>query len=202
MSAADCNLDLFENPARVPDGFLYRENFLSETEERELIQKIQGVELSAFRYYQFTGKRRTVSFGWQYEFGRSAIATSPEMPEFLLPLRKRAGKFFGIDPAGLAQASIIEYSVGSPIGWHRDVPYFGVIVGISLGSACRMRFRKSQRASSKEAKRDENLSIDLQPRSIYFMNGASRGIWQHSIPPVKELRYAIMMRTLRSKTSG
>ena len=201
MSATSGNLDLFANPARVPDGFLYRENFLSDSEEQELIQKIQGVELSAFRYYQFTGKRRTVSFGWQYEFGKSALATAPEMPAFLFPLRRRAGEIFAIDPACLTQASIIEYSVGSPIGWHRDVPYFGMIVGISLGSACRMRFRKSQRASSKESKRAENLSIDLRPRSIYFMSGASRETWQHSIPPVKELRYAIMMRTLRGKPS-
>jgi alkylated DNA repair dioxygenase AlkB len=29
------------------------------------------------------------------------------------------------------------------------------------------------------------------------MSGASRELWQHSIPPVKELRYAIMMRTIR-----
>src|SRR5262245_38647457 len=114
MCAVDGNLDLFENTPRVPDGFLYCENFIGEAEEKELIQKIQGVELLPFRYYQFTGKRRTVSFGWQYEFGKSAIATAPEIPEFLSPLRRRAGEFFGIDPAALAQASIIEYSVGSP----------------------------------------------------------------------------------------
>lgn len=201
MSTAGGNLDLFENTAPVPDGFLYCENFLAEAEEKDLIGKIQGVQLSPFRYYRFTGKRRTASFGWQYEFGQSAIAVAPEMPEFLFPLRRRAGQFFGIDPAALAQASIIEYSVGSPIGWHRDVPYFGGVVGISLGSACRMRFRKSQRPSSAASTRGEMLSIDLKPRSIYFMSGASRDSWQHSIPPVKELRYAIMMRTLRSKTS-
>lgn len=201
MGTAGGNLDLFENSTPVPDGFLYRENFLSEAEEGELIRKIQGVEFSPFRYYQFTGKRRTASFGWQYEFGRSAIAIAPEMPEFLFPLRRRAAETFAVDPAALAQASIIEYAVGSPIGWHRDVPYFGVIVGISLGSACRMRFRKFQRGSSRGSKRDEALSIHLKPRSIYFMNGASRETWQHSIPPVKELRYAIMMRTLRNKSS-
>jgi alkylated DNA repair dioxygenase AlkB len=46
--------------------------------------------------------------------------------------------------------------------------------------------------------RGEILSIELQPRSIYLMSGASREIWQHSIPPVKELRYSIIMRTLRA----
>ena len=129
----------------------------------------------------------------------SEITTAPDMPEFLLPVRTRAGNFFNIEPNSLIQSSIIEYSTGSPIGWHRDIPHFGIVVGISLGAACRMRFRKYNRARSKALNRDELLSIELQPRSIYLMSGPSRESWQHSIPPVKELRYSIMMRTLRAK---
>jgi alkylated DNA repair dioxygenase AlkB len=191
---------LFEVSAKVPDGFIYQENFLSESEERELIREIQTLHLTPFKYYQFTGKRRTASFGWQYEFGSSEITTAPDVPEFVLPIRTRVGNFFGIDPNSLVQASIIEYSIGSPIGWHRDIPHFGVVLGISLGAPCRMRFRKYSRARSKTSKRDEILSIELQPRSIYLMSGPSRESWQHSIPPVKALRYSIMMRTLRAKS--
>jgi alkylated DNA repair dioxygenase AlkB len=191
---------LFDVAAKVPDGFIYHPNFLSAAEEQELIQEIQKLHLVPFKYYQFTGKRRTASFGWQYEFGASEITTAPEIPAFLLGVRTRAGTLFNMDPNRLVQASIIEYSTGSPIGWHRDIPYFGVVVGISLGAACRMRFRKYNRARSKNLRRDEILSIELQPRAIYLMSGASREMWQHSIPPVKELRYAIMMRTLRAKS--
>ena len=191
-------LGLFEVPARVPDGFIYHQNFVSEAEEHELIREIQELHLTPFKYYQFTGKRRTASFGWQYEFGKSEITTAPDMPAFLLPVRTRAGKLFNIEPNSLAQTSIIEYSTGSPIGWHRDIPHFGLVVGISLGASCRMRFRKYDRRS-KNVSRDEILSGELQPRSIYLMSGASREIWQHSIPPVKELRYAIMLRTLRAQ---
>ena len=190
---------LFEASAKVPDGFVYREDFISESGEHELIGEIQKLQLTPFKYYQFTGKRRTLSFGWEYEFGKSDIRTAPDIPAFLLPVRTRAGKLFNIDPNSLIQASIIEYSTGSPIGWHRDIPHFGVVVGISLGAACRMRFRKYSRGRTKKINRDEILSIELQPRSIYLMSGASREMWQHSIPPVKELRYAIMMRTLRAK---
>ena len=190
---------LFEVSAKVPDGFIYHQNFISEAEEQELIREIQSVRLTSFKYYQFTGKRRIASFGWQYEFGTSEITTAPDMPAFLLPVRTRAGNFFNIDPKSLVQTSIIEYSTGSPIGWHRDIPYFGVVVGISLGAACRMRFRKYNRVRSRSLKRDEILSIELQPRSIYLMSGASRELCQHSIPPVKDLRYSIMMRTLRAK---
>jgi alkylated DNA repair dioxygenase AlkB len=204
MPGANSDPSLFEVTAKVPDGFVCRENFISEAEEGELIREIQKLQLTPFKYYQFTGKRRTASFGWQYEFGASEITTAPNLPAFLLPFRTRAGAFFNIDPNSLAQASIIEYSIGSPIGWHRDVPHFGVVVGISLGAACRLRFRKSHRGRSKNSSRDEVLSIELQPRSIYLMSGASREIWQHSIPPVKELRYSIMMRTLhtRSRVGG
>jgi len=191
---------LFDVAAKVPDGFIYHPNFLSAAEEQELIREIQKLHLVPFKYYQFTGKRRTASFGWQYEFGASEITTAPEIPAFLLGVRTRAGTLFNMDPNRLVQASIIEYSTGSPIGWHRDIPYFGVVFGISLGAACRMRFRKYNRARSKNLRRDEILSIELQPRAIYLMSGASREMWQHSIPPVKELRYAIMMRTLRGKS--
>ena len=199
MPDANGDLTLFDASAQVPDGFVYRENFISEAEEQELIQEIQKVHLEPFKYYQFTGKRRTASFGWQYQFGASEVTAAPELPPFLLSVRKRAGNVFNIDPNTLIQASIIEYSTGSPIGWHRDIPHFGVVIGISLGAACRMRFRKYSRVRTKQLTRDEVLSIELQPRSIYLMSGASRESWQHSIPPVKQLRHAIMMRTLRAK---
>ena len=198
MAGVNRDPSLFEVSPKVPDGFIYHPNFLSQTEEKELIREIQEIHLTPFKYYQFIGKRRTASFGWQYEFGQSEITTAPEIPAFLLPVRTRAGNLFNIDPNNLAQTTIIEYSTGSPIGWHRDIPQFGVVVGISLGAVCRMRFRKYSRARSKNLKRDEILSMELQPRSIYLMSGASRKTWQHSIPPVKDLRYAIMMRTLRA----
>jgi alkylated DNA repair dioxygenase AlkB len=202
MPTVNRNPNLFEVPAKAPEGFFYHQNFVSDAEEHELIREIQKINLTPFKYYQFTGKRRTASFGWQYEFGDSEIRTAAEIPEFLLPIRTRAANLFNIDPHSLVQVTVIEYSIGSPIGWHRDIPQFGVVVGISLGARCRMKFRKYQRGRSKISTRDEVLSIELQPRSIYLMSGPSRESWQHSIPPVKELRYAIMMRTLRIGNSN
>jgi alkylated DNA repair dioxygenase AlkB len=191
------DLKLWADTTKVPDGFLYHENFITAAEEQELTVQIEQLPLEPFQYYQFTGKRRTASFGWQYQFGTNQIATAPDIPSFLVPVRDRVGSLFSIDPGALAQVSIIEYSVGSPIGWHRDVPYFGVVAGISLGAACRMRFRRRQGSRSKKFDRKDVLSIDLAPRSVYLMSGASRDLWQHSIPPVKDLRYSIMMRTVR-----
>ena len=92
MPRVNTDPSLFEVPARVPDGFIYRQNFIPEAEEHELIREIEELHLTPFKYYQFTGKRRTASFGWQYEFGKSEITTAPDMPAFLLPVRTRAGK--------------------------------------------------------------------------------------------------------------
>ena len=112
MPRVNGDLSLFEGQAKIPDGFFYRENFISEAEEQELIREIQKLHLTPFKYYQFTGKRRTASFGWQYEFGASEITTAPDMPAFLLPVRTRAGTLFNIAPNSLIQTSIIEYSTG------------------------------------------------------------------------------------------
>lgn len=199
MAGAGGDLDLFEAAAKLPDGFIYHPDFIAAAEEQELIGEIRKLHLTPFRYYHFTGKRRTISFGWQYEFGSSGVTRAPDVPTFLRSLRTRAGTRFNIDPNSLMQTSIIEYPTGAPIGWHRDIPDFGVVLGISLGAACRMRFRNYRRVRSKQPARDEIMSIELQPRSIYLMSGASREVWQHSIPPVQDLRYAIMMRTLRAK---
>jgi len=195
---SESDLSLFELSTNVPEGFFYKRNFVSATEEQELIKQIQKLSLVSFKYYQFTGKRRTASFGWQYEFGRDEITRASDMPEFLMQLRERAGKLFEIDADSLVQASIVEYPVGAPIGWHRDIPQFGIIIGVSLGAACRMRLREYRRRGPKASRRADGMSIELQPRSIYLMSGPSRQLWQHSIPPVKELRYSIVMRTLRS----
>jgi alkylated DNA repair dioxygenase AlkB len=62
-----------------------------------------------------------------------------------------------------------------------------------------MRFRKYRRTGEKNRNRDEVLSVELLPRSVYLLSDAARETWQHSIPPVKEFRYAIMIRTMRGK---
>src|SRR5215831_10007211 len=138
MSQGSSDPNLFEISPNVPDGFIYRPDFLSPADERQLIGQIQQLHLTPFKYYQFTGKRRTVSFGWQYEFGGSEITQAADPPAFIALLRTRAGNVFNIEPVSLVQTTVIEYSTGSPIGWHRDILHFGIVIGISLGAACRM----------------------------------------------------------------
>jgi alkylated DNA repair dioxygenase AlkB len=44
-------------------------------------------------------------------------------------------------PDEIVQAMVTEYSEGTPIGSHRDSPQFGIIIGISLRSSCRLRLK-------------------------------------------------------------
>jgi alkylated DNA repair dioxygenase AlkB len=85
---------------------------------------------------------------------------------------------------------VSEYSAGAGIGWHKDKPEFGIIVGVSLLAPATMRFRKAQGRSWKR------VSRTLKPRSIYILSGEARTDWEHSIPPLDALRYSITFRTL------
>ena len=198
----------FSDPSQLPEGFLYRENFLSETEETDLVRIFGGLDFAAYDYHGYQAKRRVARYGVNYDIntGQANQGARP-IPEFLLGIRDRAAHFAGVPPGDLAQAMVSEYSTGTPIGWHRDAPQFGVIIGISLASACRMRlkpylFRGKSRAGSPGTTPGKSpgklLSLRLEPRSIYVMKGEARSAWQHSIPAVDQLRYSITFRTLRS----
>jgi alkylated DNA repair dioxygenase AlkB len=42
------------------------------------------------------------------------------------------------------------------------------------------------------------VELVLAPRSAYVMQGEIRWQWQHHIPPTRQLRYSITLRTLRN----
>ncbi|HEU5273043.1 MAG TPA: alpha-ketoglutarate-dependent dioxygenase AlkB, partial [Xanthobacteraceae bacterium] len=102
----------------------------------------------------------------------------------------RAARFAGLDSSALEHALLIEYGPGAAIGWHRDRPQFGDVIGISLLSPCTFRLRR--RGGAKWERR----SIAAEPRSAYLLRGPSRTEWEHSIPPLETLRYSITFRTL------
>jgi alkylated DNA repair dioxygenase AlkB len=86
---------------------------------------------------------------------------------------------------------IAEYRPETPLGWHRDVPEFEEVFGVSLLGHARMRFRPWPPASGQRA----TFRIDLEPRSGYMIRDAARWQWQHAVSPTRELRYSITFRT-------
>lgn len=176
--------------SNLPDGFFYQPDFLTEADEAKLLSHITVLNLETFDFHGYKAKRRIVEFGWDYDFGSRRATKGNPFPEFLVSVQNRAADLIGIPAENIVEAVVTEYPPGAPIGWHRDVPQFERIIGISILGSCRMRLRPYKGEG-------KTVSIDLDPRSIYVMSGAARWNFQHSIPPVKSLRYSITFRTLR-----
>jgi alkylated DNA repair dioxygenase AlkB len=173
-----------------PPGFRYEEDILTEEEEQALAASLAQLDIKPFEFHGHTGNRRVVSFGLDYDFERRSVTPAPDMPAFLTDLLLRAAAFARCEPDAIRQVGINEYRAGAGVGWHKDKPQFGIVVGVSLLAPATMRFRKPEGA------RWARISHQLKPRSIYLLSGEARTAWEHSIPPVESLRYSINFRTL------
>jgi alkylated DNA repair dioxygenase AlkB len=190
MSGQD---DLFGGAGPLlPPGMRYEQEFLSQDEEAGLVARIEQLPLAPMKYQQYTALRRVVSYGGSYDFSAQKLEAAQPLPDWLQPLRLRAGQWAGIAPEAFTQALVAEYRPGTPLGWHRDVPDFEDIVGISLGNEAVMRFRPYPHETGKKA---DVRKVIVAPRSIYLLRGAARWGWQHNVSPTKALRYSITLRT-------
>ncbi len=180
----------------LPPGMEYRPDFITLADEQALIDLIRALPLAQAKYQQYTARRRTVNFGAGYDFSHQQTTSAPPLPAAFHWLRTRVADWAQLDPELFVQALVSEYQVGTPLGWHRDVPDYEVIVGISLAGTARLRMRPYP--WSPERKR-EIIAVELEPRSAYILRGAARWGWQHQVPPTKMLRYSITFRTTRSR---
>jgi alkylated DNA repair dioxygenase AlkB len=186
--------ELFAAARGLPDGLAYQPELLTVDEERALVATIERLPLRDARYKAFTAKRRIVSFGTGYDFDGNRLVEAPPLPAFLMPLRDRVATLSGVPRTALSHGLVSEYRPGTALGWHRDVPNFELVVGVSLGTPTRMRFRPYP---LRKDRRDGVFVLVLAPRSLYVLRDDARWRWQHSIPPTKGLRYSITFRTLR-----
>ena len=183
--------DLFDRT--ILPGLAQANAAVSESEEQALIASIDTVELSPFRFHGWLGKRLTASFGWQYDYESAGFGPAEPMPDWLLPLRERAAQFAGVSFGDLMQVSLIRYDPGAGIGWHRDRPVFGHVIGISLGAPATMRFRRRRPGGF------DRFAAELARRSIYHLDGEARHLWEHSIAPMTTTRWSITFRSLSEK---
>jgi alkylated DNA repair dioxygenase AlkB len=180
------------NSQTLPEGFVYQSGFLSAGEEAALLREFANLDFQPFHFQGYTARRRIVSYGFEYDFSSRQASATHAIPGFLAPIQERAAGWAGLQAQQIVEAIITEYPAGAPIGWHRDVPQFEIIIGISLAGSCRMRFKPYRKEGG-------IASLTLEPRSIYAMRGAARWNYQHSIPAVTELRYSVTFRTPRAK---
>lgn len=180
---------LFADKPLAPEGLRYAAEFISPEVEKQLIAQIAVLPLQPFQFGQYEGKRRVASFGYRYDYTLRRLQQAEPIPPWLQSIIAEVEKFGG-PPTEIAQILCTEYDTGVGIGWHRDKPQFDRVFGLSLGSPCKFRFRRP--AGSKW----ERFTLQAEPRSIYMMSGASRSVWEHSIPAVEAPRYSITFRTM------
>lgn len=192
---------LFETEATLENGLWYRPDFITPDEEEALLVWIGALDMRIAKsgpqearpgsgdqtFYK--AKRRHAGFGWGYDFARERFVPGPPLPPFLGRFARRIEKWLDLGRGRVVEALVNEYQPGTGLGWHKDKEPFRHIVGLSLGGWVTMRFRPY--ASPKEA-----VGIELEPRSIYVMQGAVRDDWQHSVAPARTLRYSVTFRTL------
>ena len=185
-------LSLFETTA--PQGLVFQPDFLTDVEEQRLLEHVERLEFREIVLRGQPARRTARHFGLDYDYDqRVQLDEAEQMPEWLLELRNRCGVLAGFAPEMLVEALVQRYPEGAPIGWHRDAPPFGLVVGVSLASSARLRFRRPS------AGHWTTWELDLPPRSAYVLDGEARSKWQHSIPPTKALRYSITFRTLKQR---
>jgi DNA oxidative demethylase len=178
----------------IPEGLLYREDFVTPEEERDLLEVIEGLDFRELTMRGQTARRTVRHFGFDYEYESGVVAQGEPLPEELEWLRERCAALIERDPADLVQILVTRYPPGAGIGWHRDAPMFGSrIAGVSLRAPARMRFQRTVGGER------ETAAVQLESRSAYVLSGKARWSWQHSIPATKDLRYSVTFRTLKRR---
>ena len=187
----DLQGELFAAPPLVPGLGFFREA-VSGQDEAGIVRRIDAAPLQPFQFGQWQGKRLTVSYGSAYDFTRGTVTEAPPLPDWLVDLRNRLATEAGMEPAALQQALLIRYGPGAGIGWHRDRPQYGEVLGLSLGAPAKLRLRRRTETGF------ERRNVELEPRSLYRLSGEVRRDWEHSITPMEAVRWSVTFRTLRA----
>ena len=177
-----------------PPGFQYFPGFITKDEEVQLIKEIEQTELHIFNFHGYEAKRKVASFGYDYSFDKRSLSKGKDIPPQFVFILEKVAKHLSIPAEHFAELLVTEYPVGSVINWHRDAPPFDLIAGISLNTDCTFRLRPHDK---EKQGRKSIISLPAERCSLYVMQGESRSEWQHSITPVKSIRYSITLRTLR-----
>jgi alkylated DNA repair dioxygenase AlkB len=202
MAEYATQIPLFDLPGELPHGLVYRHDFIGRAEEAALLELFGTLAFREAKFKEYYARRRVVSFHSSGDTGSydsrtdDDLAPSGPMPPLLDALQREVAAFAGVAPESFIHVLVSEYQAGTPIGWHRDKPQYGIVAGVSLGGRARMRFRPLPLPGAWTRVDPKTLIVlDLEPRSIYLMRGEIRWQWHHSLLPTKALRYSVTMRT-------
>ena len=185
---------LFSFDPHWPEGFSYHPQFITPDEEKDLYQEILRIDLHPLIFQGYEAKRKVASFGHDWNFQTRTLSKGKTIPKAFEFLIDRVAQQIDVSKERLGELLITEYPIGAVINWHRDAPPFDIIAGMSLLTDCNFRFRPYDKTKQS---RKSIISVPLQRCSLYVMQGSSRSEWEHSIPPLKQVRYSITLRTLK-----
>jgi alkylated DNA repair dioxygenase AlkB len=177
---------------QAPSGLVYFKNFISSEEEKAFIEFFHSLSFGRIEMFGVRSKRRIAEYGVHYSFTSFSLTKAPPPPKIFHPLIIKVSRILKVDPDEIGEVLISHYPVGAPIGWHRDAAPFKDVFGVSLGGSCVLKFRKLFSPKS------VHYDLFLPPRSAYCLRDEVRWRWQHRIPPLKEERYSITLRTLKT----
>ena len=135
-----------------------------------------------------------ISFGQGWSFTEQQLKKGNDIPSEFEFLVARIADQLKIKTSAITQFLITEYPVGSVINWHRDAPPFDTIAGVSLLSDCIFKLRPHDKLKQT---RGATISLPVQRRSLYTMQGSAKSEWQHCTAPLERVRYSLTFRTLR-----
>jgi alkylated DNA repair dioxygenase AlkB len=177
--------DLFEDPAHpraepeeIP-GLLYIPDFIEPEQHDALLAEID--EQPWLKDLQ----RRVQHYGYKYDYKARAVDLSMrlgDLPPWLVEIAD-VFRLRGLWSETPDQVIVNEYEPGQGIAPHIDCqPCFtGIIVSLSLYSACVMDFTHKETGVKKQRL--------LEPRSLLLMKDEARYQWTHGIAKRKTDRY-------------
>jgi alkylated DNA repair protein (DNA oxidative demethylase) len=115
----------------MPSGLILIPDFLTASEEGDLLAFIRGIEFRTLQMHGVTAKRRIKQYGSHYAFETYRLTATEPIPNEFEAIRARSATLAGIDASQWAEVLVTEYASGAGIGWHRDAPAFGIVAGIS-----------------------------------------------------------------------
>lgn len=152
--------DLFGHvpaPTTRPSGFDYWPDVLSAIEQAELVAQLQSLSFKPYEHLGYLGFRRIAACGQRYDEEQSRLEVADPWPDFLQVLLGRLVERVGLKRGNFVQVLINEYAPGAGIGWHRDRPVYGEILGVS-GSRSAWRTRMADPHGASTTRRNMSIS--------------------------------------------
>lgn len=161
-------------------GMIFQPEFISPTEEQDLIPRLLVV-MPAISHSQ-PGRSRVQRYGSRKPYNNYMVSEIIPLHFEILGDRLVQQKLVQHKPDSI---TINEYLKGDVIQPHVDALGGGKIITIlSLGSSATMVFRK----------KELSYTVVLEPRSLIQMSGELRYKWTHEILPVADTRYSVVFR--------